>query len=213
VGKRAAIILSVALLAQAGVFYGFSRGEAVPAYRPFREFPSQLGPWHLIRQNVLDADVMRILRADDYINSDYAENPMQGANLFVAFFKSQRAGQAPHSPKNCLPGSGWIWTTADTIPVTIPGHATPITINRYVVARGDLRDVVLYWYQSRERVVASEYSAKIFVVADALRYNRTDTALVKVTVPINDKKEQAATDVGVEFIRTFFATLRSYLPS
>jgi hypothetical protein len=51
------------------------------------------------------------------------------------------------------------------------------------------------------------------VAWDALRYNRTDTSIVKVTVRIVNNQEEAATQVGVDFIKTFFATLRQYFPA
>ncbi len=73
----------------------------------------------MIQQGVMEQEVKDVLRADDYVTRDYAASPTKVANLFVAFFKSQRAGQTPHSPKNCLPGSGWVWTVSDTIPVTL----------------------------------------------------------------------------------------------
>ena len=199
---RAALILSVFLIVQASVFYGFSRGETPPSYRQLDGFPKQIGAWRMVQQGVMEPEVKDILRADDYITREYAVSPQKEANLFVAFFKSQRAGQTPHSPKNCLPGSGWVWTIADTIPVTVPGRAAPIEINRYLVSRGEDRSMVLYWYQSRDRVIASEYKAAVFTAWDALRYNRTDTELVRVVAPM--------TQDGVEFIEAFFTQLRRY---
>lgn len=210
---KPAVILTVVLFAQAGVFYGFSRSEEVPNYRPFDAFPEQINGWKMVQKEVIDDDTKSVLRGDDYISGWYSDSPGRSADLFVAFFKSQRYGQAPHSPKNCLPGSGWIWTVSDEIPIQVPGRAEPITVNRYIIAKGEAKSVVLYWYQSRDRVVASEYKAKIFVVADAMRYNRTDTALVRVVVPVRDGKERVAQDTGVDFIKAFFATLRSYLPA
>lgn len=211
--SRAALLLTIVFAVQAGVFYGMSRGEAVPVYRPFIDFPTRLGQWQMQQEGVIEPEIKQVLRADDYITRTYSESPTRWANLFVAFFKSQRAGQAPHSPKNCLPGSGWIWTISDTIPITVPGRQDPISVNRYVVQNADQKGLVVYWYQSRDRVVASEYAAKVFVVADALRYNRTDTALVKVWVPIVEGNAQTATDTAVDFVRAFYATLRTYLPS
>ncbi len=166
----------------------------------------------MIQQGVMEQEVKDVLRADDYITRGYAAAAEQFANLFVAFFKSQRAGQTPHSPKNCLPGSGWVWTVADTIPVTIAGRAAPIEVNRYLVSKGENRSLVLYWYQSRDRVVASEYKAAAFVAWDALKYNRTDTALVRVVVPVTNGRDDFARKTGVEFIQAFFATLRKFLP-
>ena len=209
---KPAIVLSAVLLAQTGLFYGFSRSEKIPDYKPFNTFPSQLGNWRLAQEIPLDEDTKNVLRGDDYINRWYVSPSRAAAGLFVAFFKTQRAGQTPHSPKNCLPGSGWVWTTSDDISVPIAGRE-PITVNRYVVAKGEAKDVVLYWYQSRDRVVASEYKAMIFVAADALRYNRTDTSLVRVIVPFENNQEKAATATAIDFIQSFFGTLRSYLPA
>jgi EpsI family protein len=210
--NRPALILSALLIAQGIMFYGFSRGETTPKYRALHEFPDQIGAWRMVRQGVMEPEIMEVLRADDYITRDYAEAPDRFANLFVAFFKSQRAGQTPHSPKNCLPGSGWVWTISDTLRVSVAGRSEPIVINRYLVSKGENRSLVLYWYQSRDRVVASEYKAAAFVAWDALRYNRTDTALVRVVVPVMNGHDDAARTAGVEFIQAFFGTLRSYFP-
>ncbi|HEX4594068.1 MAG TPA: EpsI family protein [Bryobacteraceae bacterium] len=211
--SRSAIVLTGLLVVQCAFFYGFSRGEATPAYKPLDGFPTQVGGWRMVQQGVMEQEVKEVLRADDYITRDYAASPTKNADLFVAFFKSQRAGQTPHSPKNCLPGSGWVWTVSDIIPVSVPGREGPIEINRYIVSKGEDRSVVLYWYQSRDRVVASEYKAATFVALDALRYNRTDTALVRVVVPIMKGQQDAATQTGVEFIQAFFSTLRQFFPA
>jgi EpsI family protein len=211
--SRSAMILSFLLIVQGSLFYGFSRGEVAPAYRPLHGFPKQLGSWSMTKQGVMEQEVKDILRADDYISREYAVSQDKSANLFVAFFKSQRAGQTPHSPKNCLPGSGWVWTISDTIPVTVPGLAAPMDINRYLVSKGESRSMVLYWYQSRDRIVASEYKAAAFVAWDAIRYNRTDTALIRVVVPVINGHDEIATQTGMEFIRSFFATLRLFLPA
>ena len=211
--SRPALFLTAFLVVQGCLFYGFSRGESMPAYRPLDGFPKQVGDWRMVQQGVMEQEVKDVLRADDYITRDYAESPTKVANLFVAFFKTQRAGQTPHSPKNCLPGSGWVWTVSDTIPVNVAGRGEPIQINRYIVSKGDDRSVVLYWYQSRDRVVASEYRAAAFVALDALRYNRTDTSLVRVVVPIYKGGQDAATQTGVEFIQSFFSTLRQFFPA
>lgn len=207
------MILSLLLIVQGSLFYGFSRGETPPSYRALDGFPKQIGAWRMIEQGVMEPEVKEVLRADDYVTRDYAASPEKVANLFVAFFKSQRAGQTPHSPKNCLPGSGWVWTIADTIPVTVPGRAAPMEINRYLVSKGESRSMVLYWYQSRDRVVASEYKAAALVAWDAIRYNRTDTALVRVVVPVMNGRDAVATETGIEFIQTFFATLRQFFPA
>jgi EpsI family protein len=201
--NRTPFILSALLAMQGAAFYGISRrAEWIPTSKPLGEFPAVIGQWRMVREGVIEQEERDVLRADDYLTRQYAVSPHKTAGLFVAYFRSQRAGQTPHSPKNCLPGSGWTWTVSDTIRVGIAGRARPIEINRYIVSKGDDHAVVLYWYQSRDRVVASEVRATIFTAWDALRYNRTDTELVRVVTPVAES--------GVEFIQAFFTELRGY---
>ena len=130
----------------------------------------------------------------------------------MAAFRSQRTGKAPHSPKNCLPGSGWVPLSSGEISIDV-GRAAPIVVNRYLVASGSDRQLVLYWYQSRDRVVANEYKAKFWVMADAIRLNRTDTALVRVVIPVVNRDEDKAQATAVDFVKSFYPTLLEYLPS
>jgi len=196
------VIFNLLLVVQGAAFYELGRrAEVIPQSKPLSAFPTLIGNWQMVREGVLEQDEKDVLRADDYLTRQYAA-PGKTASLFVAYFRSQRAGQTPHSPKNCLPGSGWSWSVSDTIHVDIAGRGQPIQINRYIVSKSDDHAVVLYWYQSRDRVVASEYRAAAFTAWDALRHNRTDTELVRVVTP--------DTQSGVEFIRAFFTKLRRY---
>lgn len=211
-GSRQAQTLTIVLILQAVLIYAGTRREAVPNPRPLSAFPAQLGEWRLVTEGVTDKEVSEVLRADDVLNRMYARGGTV-VSLFVAYFKTQRTGQAPHSPKNCLPGSGWTPSSAEVVGISIPGLSEPIRINRYIVAKGPNKSVVFYWYQTRNRVIASEYEAKLYLVLDSIRYNRSDTALVRVVVPVADGNEAAATETGAGFVRSFFAPLRDYLPS
>lgn len=212
--SNAARILTIVLVAQAALLYGFSRSEIIPEHTPLSNFPAHVGKWGQISEGVIEKEVQDVLRADDLLNRSYASPSHRvSANLFVAFFKTQRTGQAPHSPKNCLPGSGWVPSESNIVSIDVPGRSQPIEANRYIVQRGDNKSLVLYWYQSRDRVVADEYTAKFFVVADAIRYNRTDTALVRVVVPVPERGEPEAEQAAVAFVRAFFAPLRQHFPA
>jgi EpsI family protein len=162
----------------------------------------------------LDKDTLDVLKADDILSRLYqSAHTGRLANFFVAYFNTQRTGKAPHSPKNCLPGSGWVPSESGTLEIPVTGESKPIAVNRYIVARGQNQSVVLYWYQSRNRIIASEYQAKLYTVMDAIRYNRSDTALVRVVVNVEDGNTQSATDTAVSFVKEFFEPLRHYLPA
>jgi EpsI family protein len=211
--KRPAQILTLVLLLQAAVFYGRARNtEDVPPARPLSLFPVEIKPWYRIHEGVIEKEVQDVLRADDLLTRQYASSKhSHNVNLFVAYFHSQRSGKAPHSPKNCLPGSGWVASSASIVDVAIPGKA-PISVNRYLVSRGESTSLVMYWYQSHNRVVASEYWAKIYLVLDSIRLNRSDTSIVRVVVPVLDKDEKTAEEAATQFIQSIFPTLETYFP-
>jgi EpsI family protein len=211
--RKHLLILTVVLAAQGLVFYSASGGEKVPLAQPLAQFPLQVGGWGLHQEGVVEKEILDVLRADDLLNRVYRRADGVMASLFVAYFRSQRTGQTPHSPQNCLPGSGWVPSRIGFLDVEIPEESRSISINRYTVAKGDAKSVVLYWYQSRDRVVASEVAAKFWLVADSIRYHRSDTALVRVVVPVGPEGEQAASDAGADLVRTSFVRLRQFLPS
>lgn len=211
--SRTARILTVVLLAQASLFYGFSRKENVPAHQPLELFSFPNSNWSLLQDVPIDQDTLEVLKADDLLSRVYQNKATgEAATLFVAYFETQRTGKAPHSPKNCLPGSGWAPSQSGMISIPIEGDKS-IQVNKYVVSRGQNQSVVFYWYQSHDRVIASEYSAKIYTVTDSIRFNRSDTALVRVVVNVNDGDAQKATQTAVSFVKAFFEPLKQYLPA
>ena len=205
-------LVTVFLVIQSALLYSSIRTEFVPSSRPLAELPRTIAPWTMVQESFVDKETMDVLKADDTLNRVYQGPTGDQASLFVAAFRTQRNGKSPHSPKNCLPGSGWTQLSSDDYSIDV-GLPAPIVVNRYVIVHGEERELVLYWYQSRGRVVADEFKAKFWVVADAMRLNRTDTALVRVIVGIVNNDEGAATRTGASFVQAFFNTLRQYLPA
>ena len=182
--RRAAIWLSLLLIGQAAAWHLLPKTETPFTARPLREFPAQIDGWRLAEEHEIDPEVQRVLRADDTLSRTYVRSgSLVPVNLFVAFFRTQTSGAAPHSPKNCLPGSGYAPVDSGTMRIPA-GRAGEVEVNRYIVARGDARSVVLYWYQTPARIVASEFAAKFWLVADSIRYRRSDTSLVRIVVPM-----------------------------
>src|SRR5512142_690266 len=142
--SKPAFWLTGALLVQGAFFYAIaSRPELAPPVSPLSTFPRLLGSWQLSQDIPIEKDIQDVLRADDTMNRLYVYGtsgaiPPEAdvcryapcANLFVAYFKTQRSGQSPHSPKNCLPGSGYEPVeTPSRIPIRVPGRAEPIIAN------------------------------------------------------------------------------------
>jgi EpsI family protein len=212
--SKFARVLSLVLALQAVVLYAaISRKEITPSIEPLAGFPKTVGAWSTVHDVPIEAEVQEVLKADDTLNRVYANRAVGvEANLFVAFFKTQRTGQSPHSPKNCLPGSGWEPVTTGLVTIPASGRPAPIIANRYVAAHGDERAVVVYWYQSHDRIIASEYSAKLWLVIDSIRYHRSDTSLIKVVVPVTNNDVDTATSIGTDFVQTLLPDLSKRLP-
>ncbi len=211
--SRYAQVLTVVLLLQGVLFYTASHGEKVPLAKPLDQFPATLGSWTLAQTGVVEPETLAVLRADDTLTRWYVSPGQGGANLFVAYFKTQRTGQSPHSPKNCLPGAGWTPSATGFLDVPIAATGETIRINRYIVAKGDVKSVVLYWYQTQSRVIADEFAAKFYLVTDSIKHHRSDTALVRIVVPVIGDGEQRAVSQGEAFVQAAYPVLRAYLPS
>jgi EpsI family protein len=210
-----ALWLTVLLAVQGGVYYAAaSRPELTPPVAPLASFPTEVSGWRSLGDIPIDAETLELLKADDTLNRKYL-SPAANAVVFfyIAYFKTQRTGATPHSPKNCLPGSGYEPVEPPaTISIAVPGRAAPLVANQYVVARGEDKVVVLYWYQSHGRIIADEFSAKFWLVADAMRYRRSDTAVVKVQVPIRGGDNQAGISAATAFVQAAYPALAKALP-
>jgi len=134
----------------------------------------------------------------------------------VGYYHSQREGSQIHSPMNCLPGAGWLPVTTATATLAMSASGERAVINRYLIQKGLDRRVVMYWYQSHGRVVASEYWSKVYLVLDSMRMNRTDAALVRVIVPVDDNRpapETSADDAALDFAGKIAPLLERHIPS
>jgi len=171
--------------------------DAAGLQRPLREFPSAIGFSHS-EDRPFENQVVQAIGADDYINRVYVGS-IPPIELYIGYYKDQRSGDRIHSPKNCLPGSGWEPVHFTRVQIgSVDG--VPVLVNRYLVAQGARRDMVIYWYQSHGRIVASEYWAKFWLVADALKHRSTDGAIIRIWTTAVDG-EATAQARAVDFAR------------
>jgi EpsI family protein len=174
----------------------------------------QIGNWQGQQAADIDSKTMAVLGVDDYINRIYYSPELFPASLYIGYYQSQREGDTIHSPLNCLPGAGW--NPVKTGHIFIPANGgSAIEINRIIILKGMNKQVVLYWYQSHGRVVASEYWDKVYTVLDALRTNRTDAALVRVICPVAGADTEAeifSEKRAVEFVKVLYPRLARFIP-
>ncbi len=196
----------LAALATALTFVMPERTELRPARLGFAEFPLRLGDWQGVR-SPLDPVYREQLKLDDYLLVDYHGAADDPVNVWIAYYDSQRKGQSTHSPRTCLPGGGWEFTSLETRSLKIPGGTLPV--NRGVIVHGADRQLMYYWFQQRGRVITDEYLVKWYIFWDALTRNRSDGALVRLLTPLPPGVSEAD---GDRELSRFAATLSAQLP-
>ncbi len=211
--SAARFIVTALLVAATAVFLQSHAGSEVFPPRPeLKQFPSKIDGW--VGSDVaIDKETLDVLRPSDYLLRVY-QNPQNDPyiDLFIPFYRSQRAGESPHSPQHCLPGSGWTPLENERVTITVPGHQS-FPANRYMIAKGDSRQLVLYWFWAHDRGVASEYWAKYYLVADSIKMNRSDGSMVRVTTPMYPgETADAAQQRLMPFVDDIVPQLNTYIP-
>jgi EpsI family protein len=194
----AGLIALTALLLQAR-----GRTEIIANRVPLSSFPAQLGAWDSVE-----------LGSGDFMERVYRNQSEKtpAIDLFLAYFPSQRTGDTIHSPQHCLPGAGWNPEENSRVTLSLPDHG-PFPANRYVIAKGGARKLVLYWYWAHDRGVASEYWAKYYLVSDSIRMNRSDGALVRITTDMFPGESPDAAQRRLQpFASSVSPLLNDYIP-
>jgi EpsI family protein len=216
-------VIALMLLAVVAL-YRRGDGDHVPPSTPLSEFPVVIGNLPSTEMPI-DPEALAILGQGFFLNRIFTPmKPETGTavvpgseesgpiGLFIAYFPTQRTGQSIHSPQNCLPGSGWSFETSGTTEL-VDATGKRSQVADYVIVNGDHKAEVLYWYQSHGRAIASDYKAKLYMLADSIRYSRSDAALVRVITPIqsgesrNDAHRRAA-----GFAEHLIPMLPAYIP-
>ena len=215
-----ALILTGLFVVTTLVLVQASKAEPTPIRESLTSLPLALDSWTGRVERDFNPEIVRVLGVDDYTNRSYYAADGRRMGLYIGYHSSQRQGDTIHSPLNCLPGAGWLpidqGRTTLAVIDSVSGAQRQIEVNRVLIERGLDRQLVLYWYQSHGRVVASEYWGKVYTVVDAIRLNRTDAALVRVIAPIATRDTEAVAEADKAaraFVQVLYPQLGKYLPS
>lgn len=189
------------------------RVHAKPERPEFSAFPMHLGPWEGYPGR-LNAEVLDLLKLDDYLLADYFDAAQRNVNLYAAYYAVQANGNSAHSPKACIPGDGWEIHSFERHPLTSAKlGAGPIEVNRVLIQKGEHRALVYYWFQQRGRAVTGEYTVKLYIFLDSLMRQRSDGAMVRLVTTLAPGESVGAADSRLEaFAGAAMPELRRYIP-
>lgn len=191
--------ISFSFTATIGLLAGTIFLSDLAAYRipsplavPLDQIASNLAGWTAVKDQRLPEGTLRALDATSYLSRTYQKDSKE-LDLFIAFYSQQRAGESMHSPKHCLPGAGWEIWQHDSALVSTSG--SQYKVNKYSIQNSGTRMLMLYWYQSKSRIIASEYLGKVLLAKDTVLTGRTAGSIVRIMLP----DVPAASDEGVAF--------------
>ena len=217
------LLVALAFLALNFYVYHFmARAAEIPPREAFESFPMTLGDWHCGQKETIPANILENLGATDYLVCDFyrSTEPPGMIGLYVGYHEAQireegggSGENSIHPPAHCLPGSGWDIIDTQTVPLELPGlpQERP-SAKRLVVAKGETRQLVYYWYQSRGRVIAEDWQKILYMGWDRATRGRTDGSLIRFTIPIRRGDEEAAEAAFLDLAPRVLALLSRYVP-
>jgi EpsI family protein len=195
------------------ILYARPSHDLIPARQPLAQLPETVSGWRSIDLPI-DQETRNVLGDGDFLARYYIQEGQPAPiNLFIAYFPSQRTGSTIHSPKHCLPGAGWTFDASRYVDLVDAAGKTH-RVGEYIISNGQAKQFVIYWYEAHGRSVAREYWAKIYLVTDALRTNRSDGALVRIITPIVSEDGEAQAQARAEgFARQLTPLLTRFIPN
>lgn len=190
-----------------------SEVHVVPIKKTLSSIPQTIGNYHLASSFQSSSEVLELLGVDDYIQYNYVDDLSHRINLYAGFYGAVGVTGSYHSPKNCLPGGGWgIDTSKKVVLATGIEGAEQATVSQMLIQNGADYQVVLYWYQNRGRVIASEYWEKIYLVLDAIMKGRRDGTFIRIMTVAKDGDIKGAESRAHQFAEQVLPILTDHLP-
>ena len=185
--------------------------DKVPIKKPLDQFPLALDDWKGERQ-AMEQQFIDALHFSDYVMVDYRNPKGQNISFYVAYYESQRKGEGTHSPETCLPGSGWEFERSGLVSLHT-GKGQFMQVNRAFMIKGDVKQLVYFWFPQRGRILTSLYQVKLYSFWDALIKKRTDGALVRVITPLTGNESvETAEERLIDFVKLLNPQLEKFIP-
>lgn len=198
------------LLLSLAAVYVYARSEvAVPVSQPLDLFPQQVGAWQMTGQARFDERTLEVLRPADYLSRTYRNDNGEQVSLYIGYHDGGPNSGAIHSPRQCLPGSGWNRLQSKVSRVELDGKDIPYV--QAIYQKDSEKQLFLYWFQVRDAIVTDEYMMKVEQIKNSIVANRRDSSFIRLALAATDRVDPAIA-VGERFIRDFYPAISQALP-
>lgn len=197
------------MFAAVGLYINLHQDLQVPIKKSFDQFPVTISSWRMVAEYTMSESVQNVLKATDTISRQYVDAEGKPVSLYIGYHGGGKGSGAIHSPKHCLPGSGWFEVSTRKSELVLAGEK--INLVHSVYQKGASREAFVYWFQARNKTLNDEYSLKLAEITNSVLYRRRDTAFIRISVPF-ETDQQAAIALGERFVRDTLPTIRGFLP-
>lgn len=207
--NRAHFLTVYLLLVALGLYLHLHRDSSVPINTPLQQFPATVGEWRMSGESFLDEKVQNVLKASDTLMRQYVNPKGQKVQLYIGYHGGGKGGGEIHSPKHCLPGSGWLEQSSEKAGIGTAGEE--LNLVRAVYQKGDQKELFLYWYDVRGESLADEFLLKGKQIVNSFLHRRRDASFIRISVPFQGERGDAIA-VGENFVREALPAIRAVLP-
>ncbi|MEA3333065.1 MAG: EpsI family protein [Pseudomonadota bacterium] len=197
------------LLFGAIFFVYFHEDVLVPVNRPLVDIPTRLRNWRMLSQARFDENILAVLKSTDYLSRVYIDEERNRVSLYLGYHGGGPESGPIHSPKHCLPGSGWQLFSTKEKELSLEGGQ--VSMVQAVYQNGDARELFLYWFQVRGESITNEYILKFTEIKNSILYNRRDSAFIRLSVPF-EGDPGAVVALGERFLKDFYPEISAVLP-
>jgi EpsI family protein len=197
------------LLIGAVLFIHLHEDLPVPVHKPLGDIPIRLDEWHMVRQIEFSPDILEVLQPTDYLSRIYQNNDGHQVALYLGYHGGGPGSGSIHSPKHCLPGSGWeVLEEKETSLLT---GKKRIFLMEATYQNGENRQLFMYWYQVRGKTIANIFSLRLAEIYNSIFHNRRDSAFIRISMPFDENIEPSR-ELARRFIGDFYRSFDDVLP-
>ncbi len=206
--RRHSFLISVALLVIGGaIAFPIAWGsDVVVTEINLDQLPRHIGGLEG-RDDRFDESVYRVLNADYHVLREYRGAGDRGVWLYIGYYGTAKGGRPSHVPQSCYTGQGFSIVEWTKVPVLSPEPSRPVPspeatrraspegtrrVNKMHVKRGNVHQLVLFWHQSKDKVLADGIEQNLHRLKNRLLYNRDDGAFVRLSTSMSPDIEAEA---------------------
>ena len=187
------------------------REDTVVVSKSLSQFPEMLGQWRA-SESRLPPSVEAVAGASEYFYGDFFSPSNNKVNLYIAYYQDQKQGPAPHSPKVCIPGDGWV-ITSDTPVLIKSSTGKSYEVSRLIISKDEHTIITYYWLKQGENIYRQQFVARFNLIWFAIKENRADAALIRMVSEVASNEKIEDTDARMQQMATELLDIVSdYVP-